>query len=208
VTELVVHTTTAEETEDFGARLADGWPDEESLGQTDQRPAGLAPKDSAPDASRAGRRDIFGVIYLVGDLGAGKTTLTRGFLHRLGVSGAVRSPTYTLVEVYELTGARLPLKPPSTGTTPALSGMVRVAVHLDLYRLSDPDEFENLGLREYARGGCVWLVEWPERGLGRLPEPDLVVKLTGGEDGHDIEVEARTAFGSSWVERTAARLAS
>jgi len=151
---MVVHTTTAEETEAFGGRLARARPE---------------------------RGELFGVIYLTGDLGAGKTTLTRGFLRELGVTGAVRSPTYTLVELYE-TGAL-------------------TALHLDLYRLSDPAELDNLGLREWARAGHLWLVEWPERGSGRLPGADLVVTLKAGEGGHDIELEGRGALGATWLER-------
>jgi tRNA threonylcarbamoyladenosine biosynthesis protein TsaE len=151
---MVVHTTKAADTEALGAQLA---------------------------SSRPGQEGLFDVIYLTGDLGAGKTTLTRGFLRALGVQGAVRSPTYTLVETYEV-------------------GDV-TAVHLDLYRLSDPSELDNLGLREWAKAGHIWLVEWPERGADRLPEADLVVKLTAGERGHDIELAAHGAYGSLWLER-------
>jgi tRNA threonylcarbamoyladenosine biosynthesis protein TsaE len=151
---VVVHTTTAEETEGFGARLAS------------TRPAG---------------DNTLCVIYLTGDLGAGKTTLTRGLLRSLGVTGAVRSPTYTLVEIYEM-------------------GALTV-LHLDLYRLTDPEELGNLGLREWARGGHLWLIEWPERGAGRLPEADLVITLSAGDDGHDIDVSARSELGTRWVER-------
>jgi tRNA threonylcarbamoyladenosine biosynthesis protein TsaE len=151
---MVVHTLTAEETEAFGARLA---------------------------SARPGRHDLFGVIYLTGDLGAGKTTLTRGFLRALGVSGAVRSPTYTLLEVYEV-GAL-------------------TAVHLDLYRLRDPSELDNLGLREWARAGHIWLIEWPERGSDRLPSADLVVGLTAGIEGHDIDLHGQGALGSAWLAR-------
>ena len=154
---MLVRTTTAEETEGFGARLASA------------RPAG---------------DNTLCVVYLVGDLGAGKTTLTRGLLRSLGVTGAVRSPTYTLVEIYEV-GAL-------------------TALHLDLYRLTDPEELENLGLREWATGGHLWLIEWPERGAGRLPEADLVITLTAGDDGHDIEVTARSELGTRWVERLGA----
>jgi tRNA threonylcarbamoyladenosine biosynthesis protein TsaE len=154
---VVVCTLTAEETEAFGARLASARPE---------------------------RQDLFGVIYLSGDLGAGKTTLTRGFLRALGVTGAVRSPTYTLVEVYEV-GAL-------------------TAVHLDLYRLRDASELDNLGLREWARAGHIWLVEWPERGSDRLPGADLVVRLTAGTNGHDIDLHAEGDLGSSWLQRLAA----
>jgi tRNA threonylcarbamoyladenosine biosynthesis protein TsaE len=151
---VLVHTTTAEETEGFGARLAS------------TRPAG---------------DDTLCVVYLAGDLGAGKTTLTRGLLRSLGVTGAVRSPTYSRVEIYEL-GAL-------------------TALHLDLYRLSDPAELDNLGLREWARGGHLWLVEWPERGAGRLPAADLVITLSAGDAGHEIEVAATTDQGARWLER-------
>jgi tRNA threonylcarbamoyladenosine biosynthesis protein TsaE len=151
-----VHTNTAQETEDFGARLAKARPD---------------------------RDDRLAVVYLSGDLGAGKTTLTRGLLRALGVQGAVRSPTYTLVEIYE------------TGLLTTL--------HLDLYRLNDPQELDNLGLREWATAGHLWLIEWPERGVERLPGADLVLTLTAGEAGHDIEVTARTTPGDSWLARLA-----
>ncbi len=151
---MLVHTSTAEETEAFGARLASARPEQQ---------------------------DVFGVIYLTGDLGAGKTTLSRGFLRALGITGAVRSPTYTLVEVYEV-GAL-------------------TAVHLDLYRLRDPSELDNLGLREWARAGHIWLIEWPERGSNSLPQPDLVVRLESGADGHDIDLRGETSFGSAWLDR-------
>lgn len=97
------------------------------------------------------------VIYLEGPLGAGKTTLARGLLRALGVQGTIRSPTYTLLEPYDASG--------------------RTLVHLDLYRLREPGELESLGLRDYPRERCWWLIEWPERAGDRLPEPDLRVVL-------------------------------
>jgi tRNA threonylcarbamoyl adenosine modification protein YjeE len=142
---------TADDTEAFGGRLAAARP----------------------------HQDALATIHLVGDLGAGKTTLARGFLRASGVTGPVRSPTYTLVEVYE---------------TPAVS-----IVHLDLYRLLDPSELEPLGLREYAVPGYLWLIEWPDRGTGRLPFPDLSVTLTGGMNGHEINVTAASALGELWL---------
>jgi len=142
---------TAEETEEFGARLAVA------------RPSG---KDLA-------------TVHLSGDLGAGKTTLARGFLRGCGVTSSVRSPTYTLVEVYE---------------TPAVS-----IVHLDLYRLTDPSELEPLGLREWARPGHVWLIEWPDRAGGLLPFPDVSIVLKGGEIAHEINAAPRSALGESWL---------
>jgi tRNA threonylcarbamoyladenosine biosynthesis protein TsaE len=99
-----------------------------------------------------------GVVELRGPLGAGKTTLARGLLRALGVTGAIRSPTYTLLEPYELDG--------------------RTLVHLDLYRLTDEREFEPLGLRDYPAERCWWLVEWPERAGGQLPPAELVVALS------------------------------
>lgn len=97
------------------------------------------------------------VVYLEGELGAGKTTCVRSLLRTLGVSGLIRSPTYTLVELYEL------------GTLSC--------VHVDLYRLHGPAEVDELGLRDYQASGCLLLVEWPEKGGAALPPADLVVSL-------------------------------
>lgn len=123
------------------------------------------------------------VIELSGDLGAGKTTLVRGFLRESGVQSAVRSPTYTLVEAY-----------PVGATT---------FVHLDLYRLSEPSELANLGIRDWASAGHVWLVEWPERGAGLLPAADLAVELVAADHHHAIGVQARSAAGKAWLEAAA-----
>jgi tRNA threonylcarbamoyladenosine biosynthesis protein TsaE len=107
------------------------------------------------------------VVELSGDLGTGKSTVARGALRALGVTGPIKSPSYTLLETYEL--------PHST------------AVHLDLYRLLDAGELEHLGLADYHRPGFLWLVEWPEKGAGRLPPADLRFEFSIGEHGHRIQ---------------------
>ena len=94
------------------------------------------------------------VMYLDGDLGAGKTTTARALLHALGVTGAVRSPTYTLIERYDTPHGEI--------------------AHLDLYRIADPEELEYLALDELAERARLWLIEWPQRGQGVLPLPDLI----------------------------------
>ena len=114
------------------------------------------------------------VVFLHGDLGAGKTTLVRGWLRELGATGAIRSPTYTLVEPYELAGRSL--------------------LHLDLYRLSDAAELEQLGVYDTPPESSVWLVEWPERGAGQLPEPDLKIFLQVAAAGREIRLEANEAL--------------
>jgi tRNA threonylcarbamoyladenosine biosynthesis protein TsaE len=117
------------------------------------------------------------IIYLEGDLGTGKTTLVRGILRGLGHEGSVRSPTYTLLEPYELGGLRL--------------------FHLDLYRLSDPEELQYLGLRDLLEGDSVLFVEWPERGAGVLPPPDLEIRLGYSDNGRVLELLPRTPAGES-----------
>jgi len=107
------------------------------------------------------------VIELRGELGAGKSTFARGALRALGVAGHIKSPSYTLLETYDPPGVRV--------------------VHLDLYRLNDPGELEHLGLADYHQPGYLWLIEWPERGAGRLPVPDLRFEFSMGPDHHRIE---------------------
>jgi len=119
------------------------------------------------------------ILYLRGDLGTGKTALARGVLRGLGHRGAVRSPTYTLLEPYELERLRL--------------------YHLDLYRLSDPEELEYLGLRDLLDGQSVLLVEWPERGTGVLPPPDLEIRLSYAGAGRDLLLLPQTPVGERLV---------
>jgi len=107
------------------------------------------------------------VVTLSGDLGAGKSTFARGALRALGARGAIKSPSYTLMESYELPAVHV--------------------VHLDLYRLQDPDDLDNLGLADFHRPGHLWLVEWPEKGAGRLPSADLGFVFTIENEGHRIE---------------------
>ena len=116
-----------------------------------------------------------GRIYLDGDLGTGKTTLVRGLIRALGHEGAVKSPTFTLIEPYQI------------GT--------KNIYHFDLYRLSDPEELEYMGLRDYFIPESLCLVEWPEKGGRMLPSPDLLLKLTHDSTSRDVTVSAMTETG-------------
>ena len=116
------------------------------------------------------------VIFLHGELGAGKTTLVRGFLRGMGYHGTVKSPTYTLVEPYSF-GARQ-------------------AYHFDLYRLTDPQELEYLGLRDFLENAAIFLVEWPARGAGHLPSPDLDVYIDYAGAARQVSVVPHSAAGA------------
>jgi tRNA threonylcarbamoyladenosine biosynthesis protein TsaE len=149
-------TRSGEETEAVGARLL-GMP------RLSDKPWADMPWSGAPL-----------IVELAGELGTGKSTFARGVLRALGATGPIKSPSYTLLENYEL---------PSV-----------TAVHLDLYRLNDPDELEHLGLSDYHRPGFLWLIEWPERGAGRLPRADQRFEFSLVEGGHRIQrIETSTA---------------
>ena len=120
------------------------------------------------------------VVYLKGNLGTGKTTFSRGFIQSLGHTANVKSPTYTLIESY-----------------PLANGKVH---HMDLYRLSDPEELEYLGIDELSRDG-VSLIEWPEQGQGVIPEPDLSIALAYLEQGRKMHVTAHTPLAETWLQQ-------
>ena len=122
-------------------------------------------------------------IYLHGDLGAGKTTLVRGFIQYFLPDTKVKSPTYTLVEDYDVSTS---LQNPNK---------LNHLYHFDLYRLGDPEELEYLGGRDYFSGDSVCLVEWPQRGAGWLEKPDLEITLEYHEDGRNIKVQSHTEKG-------------
>lgn len=142
----------------------------------------LADERATAELARALERTREGsaVAYLRGELGAGKSTLARAWLRACGVEGAIRSPTYTLVEPYALaSGGR--------------------ALHLDLYRIGAPGELEFLALDEGDTE--LWVVEWPERGVGALPAPDLTVDLAMAGNGRSASFLAGTPAGRAWQAR-------
>lgn len=118
------------------------------------------------------------VIFLEGDLGAGKTTLARGLLRELGVQGTIKSPTYTLMEPYQARG--------------------RSVLHMDFYRLNDPLELHNLGLADFPPQRTLWLVEWPQYGAGLLPPPDLRLNLRTQGAARIAEMQLRPGFGDGF----------
>lgn len=120
-------------------------------------------------------------IYLTGDLGAGKTTMTRGFVRSRGYKGVVKSPTYTLVEEYQTDGVYV--------------------YHFDLYRLNDPEELEMMGIRDYFSPSSVRIVEWPSKGEGILPEADLEVNLEIVGNSRNAVIYARNEKGAAILEK-------
>lgn len=129
----------------------------------------------------AATRPAQAVVHLQGDLGAGKSTLARAVLRALGVQGAIRSPTYTLVERYPLAQGE--------------------AWHMDLYRIGDAGELEFLGLDDAT--ATLWLVEWPERGSGGMPPPDLRIELAVEAQGRSVALIPLSEGGSHWLGRLA-----
>jgi len=123
------------------------------------------------------------VIYLEGDLGAGKTTLARGVLRGLGYAGKVKSPTYTLLELYTVSKLSL--------------------YHFDFYRFTDPHEWVDAGFREYFNPHTVCLVEWPEKAGEFLPAPDVRIALSVADGGRSLQVNAETEAGKKWFKHVA-----
>jgi len=122
------------------------------------------------------------VIYLQGDLGAGKTTLTRGFIQKAGHNGSVKSPTFTLVEPYEF----LPSKS---------------IFHFDLYRIHEPEELELMGIRDYFYEKSICLIEWPELGDKILPKADLICQIEINHKQRKITIIASTNKGEKILEQ-------
>ena len=127
----------------------------------------------------AGALERSAAVHLHGELGAGKTTCVRGLLRALGVAGPVRSPTYTLIEAYVLG----PL----------------TCIHIDLFRLRVPVEIDDLGLRDYMAPGCLFLIEWPEKGAAALPAADLDLYLSHAGNERSARLCAATALGQGWL---------
>jgi tRNA threonylcarbamoyladenosine biosynthesis protein TsaE len=146
---------------------------------------GLALSKSFP-----GALEDCAVLYLYGELGAGKTTCARSLLRGLGVTGLIRSPTFTLIDAY-------PVGP-------------LTAVHIDLYRLQGGLEVDELGLRDFMNPGCLLLIEWPEKGGKALPPADVQLTLSYAEGGRSAALRADTALGKTWLHnlRLDTRLAS
>jgi tRNA threonylcarbamoyladenosine biosynthesis protein TsaE len=123
------------------------------------------------------------VVWLDGDLGAGKTTLVRGLLRALGEQGPVKSPTYALVEIHVVSGLNL--------------------YHFDFYRLNQPEEYLDAGLDEYFAGDGVCLVEWPERAVPYLPVPDLHIRLTVDGSGRSARLDVGSVRGERCLTNSA-----
>ncbi len=125
------------------------------------------------------------VIHLHGDLGAGKTALTRALLHAAGHAGHVKSPTYTLAEPYKVN----------------LGGRAVDLIHFDLYRMASPEEFLDAGFREDFNTDNICIVEWPDKGAPVLPAPDLNIALSVSGTGRDVELQALSDLGLLCLDR-------
>lgn len=144
-----------------------------------QYSAANAEETEALGACLAKTRPNQAIVFLEGDLGAGKTTWVRGFVRACGHVGVVKSPTYTLVEPYFL---------PET-----------TIYHFDLYRLNDPQELEFIGARDLLGATAISLIEWPSKGTGELPPPDLTVQLATHGSGREITLIAHNQLGQDWL---------
>ena len=121
------------------------------------------------------------IVFLYGPLGAGKTTFTRGFLRGLGYHAKVKSPTYTLVEPYDVNGTTV--------------------YHFDLYRLTDSEELEHIGIREYFKSDAICLIEWPDKGFPLLPVPDLACYIAFADEGREMRIEAQSIRGQEILKK-------
>lgn len=122
------------------------------------------------------------IVFLLGELGAGKTTLVRGFLRARGYKGTVKSPTFTLMEPYELDGQKI--------------------YHFDLYRLSHPDELEYMGIRDYFDNQAICFIEWPEHGAGLLPDPVLKIHILHQDCSRLLRLETSESGLRSLINKT------
>ena len=134
-----------------------------------------------------------GLVFLEGDLGAGKTTFSRGLMRGFGYQGPVKSPTYTLVETYDVL-----VTPNMHQNIP--SELPLTVCHFDLYRIADPEELEFMGMRDYLEGDNLCLMEWADKGIGFLPVPDLVLSISDINNGRRLTWQAKTSKGQAWCE--------
>jgi tRNA threonylcarbamoyladenosine biosynthesis protein TsaE len=164
--ELTVTLGDAAATDSLGAALAEAFRGVHT---------GAAATRALPSAAAQG----CAALYLQGELGAGKTTCARSLLRALGVTGLIRSPTFTLVEVYPLDDL--------------------TCVHVDLYRVHGSAEVDELGLRDFFTPWCLLMVEWPEKGAGALPAADLTLTLQYAPTGRSATLRAGTVLGDTWL---------
>ncbi len=143
-----------------------------------------------------------GLVFLEGDLGAGKTTFSRGLLRGFGHAGPVKSPTYTLVETYDVIATRTSVAAQASVTTQTFAEDKPLTIcHFDLYRVADPEELEFMGIRDYLEGAHLCLMEWADKGLGFLPVADLVLSIADIDDGRQLSWQAGTEKGQAWCQQ-------